>query len=112
MSLAASYDKQVEKHPSVQNIVTVAILSLPPPTPSLTFQTQQTHICLKSRYATLVIMPRIEVNSACVRSNNELLPSCVSLSMQTPFLTSSSNSTSVTLYTLCVYVLECICHPV
>ena len=62
MSLVALYNKQVEKHPSVQNKVTVAtILSPPPPpTPSLTFQTQQTHIYLKSRYAISVIMPRIQ----------------------------------------------------
>ena len=33
MSLVALYDKQVEKHPSVQNTVTVAILSAPPPHP-------------------------------------------------------------------------------
>ena len=30
MSLVALYDKQVEKHPSVQNTVRVAILSAPP----------------------------------------------------------------------------------
>ena len=76
MSLVALYDKKVEKHPFVQNTVTVAILSTPPPTPSLTFQTQKTHIYLKSRYAISVIMPRIQVNSAYARSNKELLPSC------------------------------------
>ena len=31
MSLVALYDKKVEKHPFVQNTVTVAILSTPPP---------------------------------------------------------------------------------
>ena len=33
MSLVALYDKKVEKHPFVQNTVTVAILSTPPPLP-------------------------------------------------------------------------------
>lgn len=52
MSLVALYDKQVEKHLFVQNIVTVAILRPPPPPPhpSLTFQTQQTHPYLPEKY--------------------------------------------------------------
>lgn len=50
MSLVALYDKQVEKHLFVQNIVTVAILRPPPPHPSLTFQTQQTHPYLPEKY--------------------------------------------------------------